>query len=183
MHEAGAARPQQESGRWHREGEGYAQYLSLSAAGAWAELLRYLSIHTPALAVEQRRHLWAVTVAETQIADLADFAAWTDCGLDPAIAVEDHTRSQSLAQELLDAGYRGVLAPSAALPGAVNLTLFGERYEWSPLLGPVPDPTLWLAVELAAPEAHPPTDLLAVTRYQGQPHAGLQAYLAGRGAG
>ena len=179
MHEAGAAHPMQESGRWHREGEGYAQYLSLSAAGAWAELLRYLSIHTPELAVEQRRHLWAVRVAETQIADLGDFASWSAAGLDPGVAVGEHSRSQTLARELLDAGYRGLLAPSAALPGAVNLTLFGERYEWSPLLGPAPDPQLWLAVELAAPDAHPPPDLLETTRYQGQEHAGLRAYLTG----
>ncbi len=177
MHDAGAAVPQQESGRWHREGEGYAQYLSLSAAGAWAELLRYLSIHTAELAVEQRRHLWAVTVVETQIADLARFPSWTAAGLDPSVAVEDHARSQALARELLEAGYRGLLAPSAALPGAVNLTLFGQRYEWSPLLGPVPDPQVWLAVELAAPDAHPPPDLIAATRFQGQQHAGLQGYL------
>ena len=31
---------QQEDGRWHRKGRGYAQYLSLSENGAWAEYIR-----------------------------------------------------------------------------------------------------------------------------------------------
>jgi hypothetical protein len=185
VHDAGAPRPAQESGRWHRGGEGYAQYLSLSAPGSWAELLRHLSIHSAELAVEQRRHLWAVTVVEHDIADLATFASWARCGLDPALAVGDHSRSQAVADELRAAGYRGILAPSAALPGAVNLALFGERYEWTPLglgaphAGPNPDPDLWLDVELAAPEAHPSPDLIAATCFHGQPHAGLAAYLAG----
>ena len=182
MHDAGAPRPAQESGRWHRRGEGYAQYLSLSAAGAWAELLRHLSIHTASLAVEQRRHLWAVTVVEHDIADLATFSAWTECGLDPAVAVGGHPRSQQVADELRAAGYRGVLSPSAALPGAVNLALFGERYEWSiaslGATGANPDPDFWLAVELAAPEAHPAPAIIDETCFAGQPHAGLAAYLA-----
>lgn len=182
MHDAGAPRPAQESGRWHRRGEGYAQYLSLSAAGAWAELLRHLSIHTAELAVEQRRNLWTVTVVEHDIADLWTFAAWASCGLDPAVAVADHPRSQEVADELRAAGYRGVLAPSAALPGAVNLALFGERYEWTPHsltgLGANPDPDVWLDVELAAPDAHPAPALIAETCFLGQPHAGLAAYLA-----
>ena len=123
FHDAGAQRPQQESGRWNRLGESYAQYLSVSPAGAWAELLRYLSIHTAEVAVEQRRHLWAVTVVEHDIADLTTFARWDACGLDPAIAVGEHTRSQAVADDLRATGYRGLLAPSAALPGAVNLTV------------------------------------------------------------
>ncbi len=148
------------------------QYLALSASAAWCELLRYLSIRTAALAVEQRRHLWVVTVTEQDIADLSTFDAWTRCGLDPAAAVGEHARTQTLADDLREAGYRGVLAPSAALPGAVNLTLFGERYEWrapagapSPL--PNPDPAQWLDVELAAPDAHPPPELIAATRFAG----------------
>ena len=188
VHDAGAPRPAQESGRWHRRGEGYAQYLSLSAAGAWAELLRHLSIHSPELAVEQRRHLWAVTVVEHDIADLATFRAWARCGLDPAVAVGSHPRSQEVADELRAAGYRGVLSPSAALPGAVNLALFGERYEWSVNAfnafnafgggGDNPDPDVWLAVELAAPEAHPAPAIIDETCFNRQPHAGLAAYLA-----
>jgi hypothetical protein len=177
VHEAGAPRPEQESGRWHRRGEGYAQYLSLTAPGAWAELLRYLSIHTAALALEQRRHLWVVTVQDHDVADLAEFASWTACGLDAATAVGAHSRSQALADDLRAAGYRGVLAPSAALPGAVNLTLFGERYEWQ-APAPNPDPDVWLDVQLAAPDAHPPPDLIEITCFQGDRHAGLAAYLA-----
>jgi RES domain-containing protein len=178
VHDAGAPRPAQESGRWHRRGEGYAQYLSLSASGAWAELLRHLSIHSAELAALQRRNLWAVTVVEHDIADLAGFDAWASCGLDPALAVGSQDKSQELADELRAAGYRGVLSPSAALPGTANLALFGERYEWSAGFGANPDPELWLDVELAAPGAHPPAALIPATCFAGQPHAGLASYLA-----
>jgi hypothetical protein len=76
----------------------------------------------------------------------------------------------------------GVLSPSAALPGAVNLALFGERYEWSVNAfgggGGNPDSDVWLEVELAAPEAHPAPAIIDETCFDRQPHAGLAAYLA-----
>jgi len=117
-HNAGAPAPDQESGRWHREGDGYAQYLALSPLGAWAECARYYSLRSPKQAREMKRDLWLVFVRETRIADLSSFDRYDTCGLDPAIAVEPHTlgRSQALADDLRAAGFRGVLSPSAALP-------------------------------------------------------------------
>ncbi len=176
---AGAPHPEQESGRWHRYGETYAQYLSLNPWGAWSELVRYHGIRDEALAREQRRNLWLVTVEEHDLADLRSFQAYDKCGLDPALAAGAHAPAQLLADELRDAGYRGLLSPSAALPGAVNLTLFGERYELpEPELAGL-DPDLWLIVELVAQEAWPPLGLLMTTCHQGQPHAGLERHLAG----
>jgi hypothetical protein len=74
-----------------------------------------------------------------------------------------------------------VLAPSAALPGTVNLTLFGARLavEWDcpeeRRLGSF-TPVRQLAV------GHPPGDLLPRVRQHGRPHAGLTAYRRGRAA-
>ena len=128
-HNAGEPVPSQEPGRFHRQGEGYCQYLSVTAFGAWAECARFYSIRSADRAGELRRNLWVVHVDEENLADLSSLDRYDACGLDPRIAVGDHGESQALADELRDAGYRGLLSPSAALPGSVNLSLFGERYE------------------------------------------------------
>lgn len=129
---AGKVSPvRQESGRWHTEGAGVAQYLALSISGAWAERCRYESIRDDRRRLEDRRMLWELQVQEHDIADLSSFDRYQACGLAPEIAVGPHELSYPLARELLAAGYRGVLSPSAAFDqaGAVNLTLFGERLE------------------------------------------------------
>lgn len=181
-HSAGAPTPEQESARWHRKGEGYAQYLSLAPLGAWAELIRYWSIRSEDQAAEQRRDLWQVFVREQEIADLSTFDDWEACGLDPALALGEHPPSQELADELRDAGYRGLLAPSAALPGAVNLTLFGERYEERLLTGldswANPDPAIFLPCTLVTGAAAPPPGLTTATCFRRSPHAGYRSWLA-----
>lgn len=186
-HDAGLGGvPVQSSGRWHRRGEGYAQYVALSPAGAWAELVRYFALRTPEAVVEQRRSLWQAYVVLDDVADLSTFDDWTACGLDPEVAVaDDHAECQKLAAWLQGEGYRGVLAPSAALPGSVNLTVFGGRYEQLAADDPSAvrgrDPDRWLRVALAAEGAHPPKELVTRTRYRGQPHGGYEDWAAGTG--
>lgn len=159
---AGSTTTRQESGRWHRESVSIAQYLSLSSDGAWAERVRYESIRTDARRREDRRCLWQMLVMEERIADLSSFDAYAACGLDPEIAVGGHAASQALSSELRSAGYRGVLSPSAALdrPGALNLTLFGERMEHRISGGPLPDEPvvpsgLWLPTILITDSGTP----------------------------
>lgn len=137
----GAITLRQESGRWHREGVGVAQYLALSSDGAWAERCRYASIRDDVRRLEERRCLWELQVSEHDIADLSRFDHYVACGLPPELAVGEHRSSWALADELLAAGYRGVLSPAAAfdVEGAVNLTLFGERIEHH-VHGAMPDP-------------------------------------------
>lgn len=182
-HAAGEPLPSQTSGRWHRRGEAYAQYLSLEPLGAWAELVRLEGIRGETRATQYRRRLWLVFVREHDVADLSTFDAWDACGLDPAAAVGDHAACQALADDLRAAGFRGVLAPSAALPGATNLTLFGERYE-KVLLGglatwPNPRPELRLPCSLVV-EGNPPVELVTETTFRGMEHDGLLAWRAGR---
>ena len=178
FHSAGALAPDQESGRWHRRGEGFAQYFSLTAMGSWAEYARHANIRTPELAREQRRNLWLAFVRETKIADLSGFNQFAACGLDPAMAVDaDREPCRLLADELCEAGFRGLLAPSAALPDTVNLTVFGERYERTQV-DPVdnwssPDPDVWIACELLAESAPVPARISARTVFPGDLHPGL----------
>lgn len=185
VHSAGEPQPSQESGRWHRLGDGYAQYLSESPPGAWAELIRYYRIRSRDFAAEQQRNLWLIYVEETDIADLGSFDAWEACGLDPALAIGPHADCQRLVVELHDAGYRGVLSPSAALPDTINLTLFGPRYEHvmnsDPRAWVNPDPSTWLACQLAAATAAPPVDLITQTCFAGEPHFGYRGWLAAKG--
>lgn len=150
-----------------------------------AELIRYGSIATLDRAGEQRRNLWLTFVRATRIADLARFEDFERAGLDPRIAVDKHGPAQALAADLHEAGYTGVLAPSAALAGTTNLTLFGERYERL-LRGGLdawenPRPELWLPCTLAAADATPPGELVAMTCRRGAPHEGYRAYLRASG--
>ncbi len=172
----------QPSARWHREGEGFAQYCSLETDGAWAELVRWEGIRTETERQEQRARLWQLWPKEHDIADLSTFDQIDACGLDPAIFIDDdHTACQALADELRDAGYRGVISPSAALAGVINLTLFGARRE---LYGRPADvlnlrPDLYVHVNLAADLSPPPEHILRVVRYYGEPHLGYETWIAG----
>lgn len=177
---AGATTLRQESGRWHREGEALAQYLALSSDGAWAERIRYESIRTEEDRLEDHRCLWQLRVEEADVADLASFDAWGACGLDPALAVGDHADCQALADELRAAGYRGVLAPSAALDvaGAVNLTLFDERIEHRISGAPLPDRPvvpngLWLPAILLTDSGAPTMFAMEHACYRTGAHRGL----------
>lgn len=184
-HDAGVPVPDQEPGRWHRKGEGYAQYLALSPLGAWAECARYFSLRSPAAARSMKRDLWLVFVRERRIADLSSFDRYESCGLDPRIAVGGHAASQTLADDLRVAGYRGVLSPSAALPGVVNLTVFGERYERVLLTDvaawPNPDVEAWLPVQAVVEEGPVPVQLCTETVFMTKKHEGYRDWLAGRG--
>jgi hypothetical protein len=138
---AGTTSLRQESGRWHQEGAGVAQYLALSTNGAWAERCRYASIRDDVRRVSETRCLWELQVQEHDIADLGSFDKYAACGLAPELAAGPHTTSWALADGLRAAGYRGILSPAAAYdqPRAVNLTLFGERIE-NHQYGAMPDP-------------------------------------------
>ncbi|MHB8695564.1 MAG: RES family NAD+ phosphorylase [Solirubrobacteraceae bacterium] len=183
-HAAGEPIPSQSSGRWHRQGEGYAQYGALEPLGAWAELVRFEGIRGLVRAAEYRRRLWLLFVREHEIADLSTFDRYCDCGLDPRIAVGAWTTSQELADALREAGYRGLLSPSAALPGATNLTLFGPRFEKLILGGldrwPNPQPAVRVACTLTA-EGGPPAQLITETVFADMQHDGYRDWLRARG--
>lgn len=184
-HNAGTPAPDQESGRWHRNGDGYAQYLALSPLGAWAECVRYYSLRSHKAARNMKRNLWLVFARETAIADLSTFDKYDACGLDPRIAVGDHAYSQALADELRASGFRGVLSPSAALSGVINLTLFGERYERVLLTDvaawPNPDPNAWLPVQAVVEEGPVPKQLCTEAVFKTKNHEGYRAWLAANG--
>jgi RES domain-containing protein len=176
----------QPSGRWHVEGESYAQYMAVDDEDAsWAELVRFEGVRTE----EHRRHLefrlWRLTVVEDGIAELDTFDRIAEAGVEPhAFVDDDHSYCQELARELCAANFRGVLAPSAAYPGATNLTLFGPRRECR-LEERNRQPRHWVPCRLVADLAVPPVHVMERTRYFGEPHLTLAEWepRAGRARG
>lgn len=184
---AGETTLRQESGRWHREGEAFVQYLALSSDGAWAERVRYDAIRTEARRLAEDRCLWQLRVSAERIADLSTFDAWEACGLDPEIAIGDHAASQALASELRRAGYRGVLSPSAALDvaGAVNLSLFGGRIEQHVRGTPLPERAVvedgpWVPVVLLTDRGSPTPFAMDHTCYRTSRHLTLAEWRSTR---
>lgn len=159
--------------------------MSLSPLGAWAECARYYSLRSPKHARKMKRNLSLVFVRETLIADLSTFDDYDACGLDPAIAVGEHKVSQQLADDLRAAGFRGVLSSSAALPGVVNLTVFGERYEKVLLTDLVawrnPDVDAWLPVQIVVEEGPVPRQLCTETVFKTKKHEGYRDWMAAHG--
>lgn len=120
-------RPNTRPGRWHRVGDGPTQYWSLTPEGAWAELIRYEALTTEADLDQVRMPIWVCRVASRGIVDFRRATARERYNLtQDNITSDDWTTCQRAGAEVRQ-GFRGVITPSAALPGATNLTLFGAR--------------------------------------------------------
>ncbi len=96
---------------------------------------------------------------------------------------DDLSRCQLLAEELEAHSYRGVMSPSAALPGSVNLTLFGERreHEVTHELGGFNQagnlrPDWYVTTAHLARGATSPGFVLRLVRYPGDPHLGYERW-------
>jgi RES domain-containing protein len=171
-------RENSQAGCWHRLGDGPTQYLSLSTDGAWAELIRNEELRAEDEVAMVSVSMWAVLIEEGRIADYSTFEQAEQSGFDPAALVdEDYQRCQGEGARLRERGFSGVLAPSAALPGVSNLTLFGARMasSW--------DRPKFLASSIPATiitKGAPPPGLLPRVRHLGAAHSGLVEYLAKR---
>jgi hypothetical protein len=172
------ARENSQPGRWHVRGDGPTQYLSQSTDGAWAELIRNEELTTEDEVAMVSVQMWAVAVNQAMIVDYSTFERADAAGFDPeALVEEDYARCQQEGARLRGLGYSGLLAPSAALPDAINLTLFGPRTAstWNrpPLLASSLPATV-------ITKGAPPPGLLAQVRQIAEPHAGLAAYKSAR---
>ena len=164
--------------RWNRARQDATQYLSLTTDGSWAELIRterLLSISDLRLV---SMPMWILQVRETNLADYSTFEKAQAAGFPPeALVSDDYERCQAEADRLRAAAFRGVLAPSAALPNSVNLTLFGRRLAvaWDH-----PEASLMASFVRAKRLAvgRPPDELLPSVRHRGEPHPALVEHMA-----
>jgi RES domain-containing protein len=167
--------PNRRNGRWNIAGGEPTQYMALDAEAPFAEILRHEDLKTEEAASHYSATVWQLRIDSDLIVDYQTFELADAAGFDAeALVHDDHERCQAEAQWLISQGARGVLSPSAALPGSINLALFGPRVA-------VP----WGAtVELASSiptqkltTGHPPPGLTERVRYFGQPEPMLQAHL------
>lgn len=168
-------------GRWHARGDGPTQYLSLSTDGAWAELIRSEQLATEDEVALVSVPMWSVAVRQEMVVDYSTFELAEAASFDPeALVDEDYAICQAEGRRLRALGFSGVLAPSAALPGEVNLTLFGPRVaaKWDrrPLLASSLPATIMT-------KGAPPPGLLPRVRQLGTSHGGLEAFTAERRRG
>jgi RES domain-containing protein len=168
------ARPNSLPARWHSEGDEATQYLSAHPAAAWAELARAERLRTEDDLALARTGIWAMRVTQAGIVDYSDFALAEQAGFPPeALIDDDHTRCRVEGRRLRDLHYRGVLAPSAALPETLSLTLFGPRV----VSGWGREPALASTVPAAlVAVGGPPPGLAADVRHVGAPHRGWAEY-------
>jgi RES domain-containing protein len=123
--------PNSRPGRWSRpEDETVAQYCSLDVASAVAEMVRYEGLREIDQARELRVGIWELRIDEGAIVDYSVPARAEEQGYAWEPLVSDSWREcQAEGLRIVEAGGRGVLGPSAALPGGIALTLFGPRTE------------------------------------------------------
>lgn len=163
------------SGRWNIAGAGTVQYLCLDAQAPFADKIRHEDLRTEPDVGTYTVTLWELEINEGIVVDYGTFEKAEDAGFPPdALVDDDHERCQREAQRLVGLGAQGVLSPSAALPGSINLTLFGERVEvrWGAkarLASAVP------AQEIV--KGHPPVGLVERVRFFGEAHASLEGHV------
>jgi RES domain-containing protein len=166
--------PNRRSGRWNIAGEDCTQYMCLDTEAPLAEALRHEDLRTTQAASHYRTTLWQLEVDDGAIVDYSTFELAAAAGFEPeALVSDDHERCQAEAQRLVAAGARGILSPCAALPGSINLTLFGPRVcvPWgtaTALASSIPAQRLTTG--------SPPARLVERVRYFGQPEPLLVAY-------
>ena len=124
--------------------------------------------------------LWQAQIEEASVVDYSTFELAEAGGFAPEALVEDdYERCQTEACRLMAHGVRGLLCPSAALPGSVNITIFGPRVH-------VPwDTPRRLAAQMPVQRIStggPPPGITMRVRYFGEEHSDLGAFLERRRA-
>lgn len=164
------------NGRWHVAGDGATQYMSYHPEAAWSDLIRHEGLTTEDDVELVRMKIWALELSQSGIVDYSTFDKAEEAGFTPdALVDDDRRRCQVEGQRLRSEGYHGVIAPSAALPGALNVTIFGRRFRvaWGAgtrLASAVP------CCQVAV--GSPPAELVSRVRQVGHVHDGYVQWLA-----
>jgi len=161
--------PNRRPGRWSHPDDGtVAQYCSLDPAAPLAEFVRHEDIDDPAVAAEIRLSVWELRFAAGAVLDLSSPERAASHGIEwESLVDDDWTACQALARAVVAEGGRGILAPAAALPGSLSLTVFGPRSE----VGWATEPRL--AIQVPAREilhGAPGAGVVAATRRFGAPY-------------
>ena len=173
--------PNRGAGRYNRAGSDPTQYLSEHPLAVFAERLRSLGRAAVADLETIRWRCWAMEV-RTDDLTVIDLDAAPAYGITPEELVgDDWGPCQELADRRRAAGDRGLIIPSAALPGTKNIVLFEPRVA-SPFLLPAVDPAVDSPTAHTAEQSVAPSEVVPLVRWIGDPHSGLVAWRHGHDA-
>lgn len=172
-------RPSEQAGRFHTIDSPPTQYLCRHPLGPAAEIIRHSRSAIPLEAGSVFAiRVWALRL--TLPDDTPVYRFGTPAAELPVLADlvgDDYEPSQRLAQDHRAAGVRGVIVPSAALPGTENIVLFGDRVAISYADDPIEE---WeIPASMTASAGSPPASLIPLVRRFGQPHPALSAWRRG----
>jgi RES domain-containing protein len=111
--------------RYHRAGETRPWYGALCECGMWAEFHRaFKSDMDPTEIV-----VWAAEASiEAHVLDLTDPAVQAALSItETELIADDYTVCQGIAMLAREWGFQGLLVPSAAERGGLNVVVFGEH--------------------------------------------------------
>jgi hypothetical protein len=164
--------------RFHDGGEDEpTQYLSLHPLGPLAELMRNADLRSEPQVRAVRTRTWVLEVPLDNLPEIGfDSADQFGIAAEELVA-DDHGACRRLAARLRTT-IRGIVVPSAALPGTHNVVLFGPRVAAPYLVEPVS--TLDVPTSITAEAGRPLTSLLDIVRFVGDPHGALDAWQQGR---
>ena len=156
-----ASQAQRRPGRFHRGTEEEpTQYFCLHPLGPHAEALRRFDRRTREGARRLDLRMWAMKVPDDGLLDLEFDERWV---------ADDWDACQDLADMLRESGARGLITPSAALPGTRNVVLFGpfsaSPYDVPVRVGEIP-------ASITGEHGSALETLVALVRFRGQPHPG-----------
>ena len=114
------------SGRYHRAGGTRTWYGSSSEDAAWAEFFRHFAEKDIDRSEVTRRvgtiSFEGLVALELTDAEIRDALSLTEADL----IADDYAVCQRLADRAREAGFEAILAPSAGLPEATTLAIFGD---------------------------------------------------------
>ncbi len=152
------------------------QYLSLHPLGPHAELMRNSDLRAPERVRAVRMRTWALEVPLDDLPEVSFDTADRFGITAEELVADDRSACQRLAARLRGQS-SGLIAPSAALPGARNVILFGSRVA-APYLT-VPVSTLDIPSSVTSEAGRPLVSLLDLVRFTGDVHPALDAWQQG----
>jgi RES domain-containing protein len=156
-----ATQAQRRPGRFHRGTEDEpTQYLCLHPLGPHAEAMRRVGARTSETARRLDLRTWALNVPDEGLIELEFDDRWVD---------DDWSACQELGDTLRASDARGLIAPSAALPGTKNVVLFGP---FSALPYDVPVRAGELPASITGEHGCALETLVELVRFRGQRHPG-----------
>jgi len=116
--------PARGDGRYHRIGDEGVWYCSTTALAAWAQLFR-VKLDDGLSPLHVKRRIGRCRVRALVVLDLSDDATRRVLGVaESELRADENGRCQAIAHRARSAGFEGILAPSAALNGALDVVAF-----------------------------------------------------------